>query len=123
MRLPEPLVRRWPELGEARWRRGGLFPRLGGWCLGARSVAAITLWRNVYLAHDTPLAPALLLHELRHVHHFAASRAFPLRYVWESVRRGYARNPYEADADAWAAARLLAGSPEPGPQVPPRKDV
>ena len=110
--LPGPLRARWPELDEARWRRGGLFPRVGGWCLGRRTVAAITLWRTVYLADDARFDPGLLLHELRHVHQFLASRAFPLRYLWESVRRGYSRNPYEADANEFALARLGAGRPD-----------
>ena len=110
--LPRALRARWPELDDARWRRGGIFPRIGGWCLGRRTVSAITLWRTVHLADDAPLDPGLLLHELRHVHQFLASRAFPLRYLWESVRRGYARNPYEADANAWALARLRADRPD-----------
>lgn len=110
--LPAALRARWPELDEARWRRGGLLPRIGGWCLGRRTVAAITLWRTVFLADEARLDPGLLLHELRHVHHFLASRTFPLRYLWESVRRGYSRNPFEADANAFALARLRADRPE-----------
>ena len=107
--LPPLLRSRWPELDEARWRRGGIFPRIAGWCLGTRTVAAITLWRTVYLAPHTRLDPALLLHELRHVHHFRSSAAFPLHYVWESLRRGYANNLYEADANEFAGRRLRAG--------------
>ena len=110
--LPADLRARWPELEAARWRRGGIFPRIGGWCLGRRTVAAITLWRTVFLADDARLDPGLLLHELRHVHHFLASRAFPFRYLWASVRRGYSRNPYEADANAFALARLGDARPE-----------
>ena len=110
--LPEPLRARFPELAEVRWRRGGVFVRAGGWALFQRSAAAITLWRTVFLAPETPWDTALLLHELRHVHHFRASRAFPLWYLLESVRRGYANNRYEADADAYARQRL-AGVPPP----------
>lgn len=110
VQLPDHLVRRFPELGDAHWRRGGLLPRIGGWCLGERSVAAITLWRVVWLAPDVAFAAELLLHELRHVHQFGASAAFPLRYVWESARRGYFDNRYEADARAWAARRLRGSS-------------
>ena len=106
MSLPTELLRRYPELARARWRRGGLFVRIGGWCLGRATVAGITLGRTVWLAPRTPLEPELLLHELRHVHQFAADRAFPLRYVWRSLRHGYLRNPYEADARQFAASRV-----------------
>jgi hypothetical protein len=106
MRLPPPLLSRYPELAGARWRRGGLPVRVGGWCLGRATVAGITLGRTVWLAPHAPLAPELLLHELRHVHQFAADRAFPLRYVWRSLRHGYQRNPYEADARQFAASRV-----------------
>jgi hypothetical protein len=106
LELPRDLTARWPELARARWRRGGLPPRVGGWALGARSVAAIALWRTVFVAPGVPLEPALLLHELRHVHQFQAIPAFPLRYLWQSVRRGYGANPYEADARRYAASRL-----------------
>jgi hypothetical protein len=108
--LPEDLLARYPELRRARWRRGGLPPRVGGWCLGSASVAAITLWRTIWLARPTPLVPELLLHELRHVHQFEADRAFPLRYLWRSLRHGYADNPYESDARAYAARRVAGAS-------------
>lgn len=104
--LPAPLVERYPELAGAHWRRGGALVRVGGWFLGQRSVAAITLWRVVWLAPDVAFAAELLLHELRHVHQFEASVAFPFLYVWESLRRGYFDNRYEADARAYAARRL-----------------
>jgi hypothetical protein len=110
MMLPVDLLRRYPELAEARWRRGGLAVRIGGWCLGRSTVSGITLGRTVWLAPMAPLAPELLLHELRHVHQFASDRAFPLRYVWRSLRHGYARNPYETDARQFAARRV-AGFP------------
>jgi hypothetical protein len=106
MALPARLVERYPELAEARWRRGGLPVRVGGWCLGRRTVAGITLGRTIWLAPGARLEPELLLHELRHVHQFAKDRAFPLRYVWWSLRHGYLRNPYEADARQFAASRV-----------------
>ena len=106
MALPAPLLSRYPELADARWRRGGLPVRIGGWCLGRATVSGITLGRTVWLAPHAPLEPELLLHELRHVHQFAADRAFPLRYVWRSLRHGYLRNPYEADARQFAASRV-----------------
>lgn len=111
--LPESLLTRWPELREVRWRRGGLPPRIGGWGLGRRSVAAITLWRTVWLAPGARLDPALLLHERRHVTHFSSSPWFPLLYIFESVTRGYSRNRFERDADDWALARLRAPASQP----------
>ena len=108
--LPPALLARYPELDYARWRRGGLALRVGGWCLGRATVSGITLWRTIWLADGVALQPELLLHELRHVHQFEAVRVFPLRYLWGTLRHGYTRNPYEADARAYAARRL-AGAP------------
>lgn len=114
--LPTSLARRFPELNAARYRRGGLPPRVGGWCLGARSVAAITLWRTVWLASDVDWDPALLLHEVRHVHQFGSIPAFPVRYIWESFRRGYHSNRFESDARAYARDRMCGAVPsDPGP--------
>ncbi len=106
--LPATLLGRHPELRDASWRRGGLPPRIGGWFLGKRSVAGITLWRTVFLAPGAALDAELLLHELGHVRQFEASPWFPLRYIWASARRGYAGNRYEQDAQAFAEARLRA---------------
>jgi len=111
MTLPPALLTRYPELAEARWRRGGLPVRIGGWCLGRATVAGITLGRTIWLAPHAPLSPELLLHELRHVHQFASDRTFPLRYVWGSLRHGYAQNPYETDARQFAASRVTGPPP------------
>ena len=110
LELPRALVARYPELGTARWRRGGIPPRVGGWFLGRRSVAAITLWRTVYLAPGVTPLPELLLHEFGHVRQFGTSKWFPLRYLWESVRRGYSGNRYEHEAQAFAEARLRSAN-------------
>jgi hypothetical protein len=104
--LPPRLVERYPELNRARWRRGGLPVRVGGWCLGQRSVAAITLWRTIWLASDVLPDAELLLHELRHVDQFEADATFPIRYLWESVTRGYVGNRFEVDARRYAAIRV-----------------
>jgi len=104
--LPQELVVRYPELTRARWRRGGLPVRVGGWCLGQKTVAAITLWHIIWLAPGSPFAEELLLHELRHVEQFGASPAFPLLYLWESMTRGYVRNRFEVDARDYASARV-----------------
>jgi hypothetical protein len=104
--LPSTLVERYPELRRARWRRGGLPVRIGGWCLGQSTVSAITLWRTIWLAPGLNPTVELLLHELRHVEQFESSRLFPLRYLWESLRRGYVGNRFEVEAREYAASRL-----------------
>jgi hypothetical protein len=104
--LPPGLIDRYPELAQARWRRGGLPVRVGGWCLGQRAVSAITLWHTIWLDTESSPSEELLLHEIRHVAQFQASATFPLLYLWESVRRGYVRNRFEVDARAYAAARV-----------------
>ena len=108
--LSSELLARYPELARARWRRGGLPVRVGGWCLGQSTVSAITLWRTIWLAPGITPNIELLLHELRHVDQFEASLAFPLLYLWESLRRGYVQNRFEVDAREYAAARVR-GSP------------
>ena len=109
--LPPTLVARYPELTQASWRRGGMTLRIGGWCLGRRSVSGITLGRTVWIAGAAGLDPELLLHELRHVHQFEADAFFLLRYLWRSLRYGYTHNPYETDARAYAARRLTSAHP------------
>ena len=104
--LPAELLREYPELAHARYRRGGLPVRVGGWALGTNTAAAITLWRTIFVAPETPITAELLLHELRHVHQFLESWAFPVRYLWQSIRYGYTRNAYEVDARRYSASRL-----------------
>jgi hypothetical protein len=108
--IPPELLAAFPELHAIRLRRGGLAPRLGGWCLGQRCVAGITFGRWVWLAPDVVATAELLLHEVRHVHQFQALRGFPLRYVWESLRRGYLNNRYEVDARRYVAWRLTGAA-------------
>jgi len=105
--LPAATLARWPELARAQWRRGGLPPRIGGWCLGTDTVGAITLWSTIWLGTRTRVDDVeLLLHELRHVEQFAQDCTFPLQYLWESVRRGYHQNRFELDAVRYAAQRV-----------------
>lgn len=131
--LSSETLRRHPELGEVRWRAGGVPLRVGGWCLGRRTVAGITLGRTVLLADPGRATPALLLHELAHARQFARTRGFAVRYCWESLRHGYTGNRYEAEADSFAAERLAevrgpgdrAGAaascpPDLHPEEPPR---
>ena len=113
--LPAALAARHPELRRARYRRGGLPPRVGGWCLGAATVSGITLWRTIWLADGERWDEALLLHELRHVHQFETTPGFPVRYVWESLRRGYRAIRFEVDACEYAA-RALHESAAPLPR-------
>jgi hypothetical protein len=109
------MLRRYPELAQATYRRGGFPVRVAGWALGAGSAAAITLWRTIFVSYDTPLTAELLLHELRHVHQFLERRTFPLSYLWQSLRYGYSRNAYEADARRYAAHRLAQITAEKEP--------
>jgi hypothetical protein len=104
--LPPALTDIYPELADVTYRSGGVPVRIAGWALGGRSAAAITLWRTVFIAPGTPLSAELLLHELRHVHQFRERRAFPLRYLWQSIRYGYSHNAYEVDARRYSASRL-----------------
>jgi hypothetical protein len=104
--LPPALTDIYPDLGEVSYRRGGLPARIAGWALGTSSAAAITLWNTVFIARATPLSAELLLHELRHVHQFLERKTFPLSYLWQSLRYGYARNAYEIDARRYSAFRL-----------------
>jgi hypothetical protein len=107
--LPEEMIRRYPDLAQAKYRRGGLPVRIGGWSLGTSTAEAITLWRTVFVALTTVLDAELLLHELRHVHQFLEHRAFPVSYLWQSIRYGYTRNAYEVDARRYSASRLGTG--------------
>jgi hypothetical protein len=109
--LEPAVLARFPELARARWRRGGLFVRIGGWCLGKSTVSAITLWRTIWLAPNIEPTEELLLHELRHVDQFHESRLFPVFYLWQSLTHGYVRNRFEADARAYAAARVRDSHP------------
>jgi hypothetical protein len=108
--LPARMTERFPDLASVRWRRGGIPVRVGGLFLGRTSVAAITLWRTVFLSPAALLEPELLLHELRHVHQFESNLAFPLLYLWESLVHGYKRNRFEVDARAYAARRVRSQS-------------
>jgi hypothetical protein len=110
--LVEPaLLDRYPELRAPRYRRGGLPPRVAGWCLGRGSVSAITLWSTIWLGDSADATAELLLHESRHVAQFEASKLFPIHYLWESLRRGYWNNRYEVDARDYARRRAGAGPP------------
>ena len=104
--LPAEVLARYPELEAVEWRSGGIPVNVAGWFLGQRSAAAITLWRTVFLSPSARVDAELLLHELRHVQQFEASLTFPVRYLWESARRGYFANRYEVDARDYAARRL-----------------
>lgn len=104
--IPDELIRRYPDLAEAHYRRGGLPVRIGGWSLGTSTAAAITLWKTIFIAPNVALDPELLLHELRHVHQFLEHKTFPVSYLWQSLRYGYTRNAYEVDARRYSESRL-----------------
>lgn len=114
LRLPPDVVAAYPALAEARWRVGGFPLRVGGWLLGHRSVAGITLGSTIFLADAERSSVRLLLHEVAHVRQFRRDKAFPIRYLWDSICRGYTRNRYEIEADRFAE-RVLWSSTLPRP--------
>ncbi|MGK2934185.1 MAG: class 1 fructose-bisphosphatase [Gemmatimonadaceae bacterium] len=104
---PRPdVLARYPELRAARFRLGGLPVRVGGWLLGRGRVDAVTLGRTIFVAREIEPSAELLLHELRHVQQFGESKAFPFRYIWETLRRGYFENLFERDAREFATRRV-----------------
>jgi hypothetical protein len=105
-------------LAGIRIRRGGILPRVSGWLIGRSSVAAVTLWRTVWLAAREPVSEELLLHEFCHVAQFQADRLFPFRYAVETLRRGYGANRFEQAARTYARAAVRAAPP-----VLPTEDV
>ena len=108
--LPADVIGAFPELATVRWRRGGLPLRIGGWLLGQKSVAAVTLGTTVFLAPGERPSLKLLLHELGHVRQFRRDKTFPIRYLWESIRMGYARNRFETEADQFAEEVLWSST-------------
>ena len=84
-RLPPPLANRFPELARLRLRRGGLPVRVAGWALGRPTVAAITLWRTIFVAPGVPLE-ALFLRE-RASTMTAPIRTPPVTMNWYSTCR------------------------------------
>jgi hypothetical protein len=106
IKIPYALTDIYPELAEVSYRSGGLPVRIAGWALGRSSAEAITLWRTVFLNPRARVNAELLLHELRHVHQLSERKSFPLSYLWQSIRYGYSRNPYEIDARRYSALRL-----------------
>lgn len=110
--LRSAVLDRFPELKAARFRVGGLPVQVGGWLLGRSRVDAVTVGRTVFIARGIEPSPELLLHELRHVQQFGESRAFPFRYIWETLRRGYLENLFERDAREFATRRVRdSGAP------------
>jgi hypothetical protein len=111
LQLPAEDVAAHPVLGEGRWRVGGLPLRIGGWFLGQKTVAGITLGSTVFLAESTAPSVRLLLHEMGHVKQFQRDKSFPMRYLWESLHRGYAHNQYEAEADQFVEEIVWSSTP------------
>lgn len=108
--LPADVIEAFPDLATVSWRRGGLPLRIGGWFLGQKSVAAITLGTTVFLASAGRPSLQLLLHEFGHVRQFRRDKTFPIRYLWESIRMGYARNRFETEADQFAEEVLWSST-------------
>ncbi len=72
---------------------GGRLARLNG------PAAAVTLGRTILVHPQARPTSRLIRHELAHVRQWRADPVlFPLRYVWQHLRRGYHDNPYEVEA-------------------------
>ena len=108
--LPQDVIYAFPELASVSWRQGGFPLRVGGWFLGRGSVAGITFGSTVFLSPASPPSLRLLLHELGHVRQYRRDKAFAIRYLWESVCRGYSRNRFELEADQFAEEVLWSST-------------
>ncbi|HXF23187.1 MAG TPA: DUF4157 domain-containing protein, partial [Gemmatimonadaceae bacterium] len=108
--LPQDVISAFPELASVSWRRGGFPLRVGGWFLGRSTVAGITFGSTVFLSPAQPPSVRLLLHELGHVRQYRRDKTFAIRYLWESVCRGYSRNRFEVEADQFAEEVLWSST-------------
>jgi hypothetical protein len=108
--LPQDVISAFPELASVSWRCGGFPLRVGGWFLGSGSVAGITFGSTVFLSPAKPPSIRLLLHELGHVRQYRRDKTFAIRYLWESVCRGYSRNRFEVEADQFAEEVLWSST-------------
>jgi hypothetical protein len=108
--LPQDVISAFPELASVSWRRGGLPLRVGGWFLGHSSVAGITFGSTVFLSSARAPSLRLLLHELGHVRQYRRDKTFAIRYLWESISRGYSRNRFEVEADQFAEEVLWSST-------------
>jgi hypothetical protein len=63
---------------------------------------ASTIGKTIHLHKITPEAfvenRAFLRHELQHAIQYQTIRFFALKYIWETLRKGYFQNKYEVEA-------------------------
>jgi hypothetical protein len=88
---------------KCRIKENSWLARVAAWKLGAPKVAMV-IGRTIYL-HNTTRAdllgnPRWLRHELQHILQYRRYGIFFFlcRYLWQSLRRGYYHNQYEAEA-------------------------
>lgn len=88
---------------KVRIKENSRIARIAAWKLGT-STMAITLGSTIHL-HNTSRAdflgnPSWVCHELAHVLQYRryGFTGFLFRYLWESMRRGYYNNHWEAEA-------------------------
>lgn len=89
-----------PVPSDVHVRYGRLVTAIGGWFAGMdRHASAVTLGRTIVLHPEATASARLMRHELAHVRQWKRNPVtFPLRYVWNHLRYGYRRNPYEIEA-------------------------
>jgi len=79
------------------------FARLAAWKLKSTSVA-IVLGHTIHLYHTKKgeflQNTTWLKHEICHIKQFDEHGFFPfiLKYIWESIQKGYYNNKYEVEA-------------------------
>jgi hypothetical protein len=100
---------------QVRIKENSWMARLAAWNLKETTIA-FTLGRTIHLHHcsrsEFLAAPQWVCHELQHVAQFEKYGLIPftLRYLWESIFKGYYYNKYEIEArEAEQDKNLLHG--------------
>lgn len=79
-----------------------------------KSSRVAIVWKNTIHLHNTSRTDFLgdkrwVRHELKHVEQFSyyGTVAFVIRYLWESIKKGYYNNRYEVEARRAEVSELI----------------